>query len=426
MSKNKTKAFLLFPLLAIFLTACTLGDLPVIGKYFVGTPTGPVTLNVWGLWEDPAVIDVLITKYQEQNPTVTVNYEDRSIMSLVDYKERVFSRASDESSQIDVFTVHNSWVSKLSSLLAPMPANIMTPEEYSSVFYPVSTKSAVINGSIYASPLYYDGLALVYNKKHFEEIGQRFPPTAWEEFRRLATELTVRGGTDGTEIVRAGAAIGTHNNVSHFSDILGLMWSQAGVSIPDGVDSKPAYDALTYYTNFVKEDTVWNASMPQDTVAFASGKVSMIFVPTWQLLDLVSTMPNIEDIGVAQVPQALPDTPSTWASFWMYSVPKNSQNVNVAWDFINFMTSEESQLTQFDESSKVRVLGAPYSRVALSELVTNQFLSPVLDTASFAQSAEIAGRSGNRKQVNALSTAVDAVLSGASSEEALKTAKSSL
>jgi multiple sugar transport system substrate-binding protein len=418
---NKIKALILLPLLSIFLTACILEDVPIIGDYlFPGPTAGPVTLNVWGLWEDPSVMQALAAKYQETHPNVTINYEDRSVMELIDYKERVFERAGDANPGADIIMVHNSWVPALSSSLFPMPGSVMSISEYQTRFYPVAADSAVMGGNIYAVPAYYDGLVLVYNKAHFSEIGQQFPPTAWEEFRRLALELTIRGGDRGETLLRGGAAIGTANNIDHFSDILGLMWTQAAVDIPEEISTKPAYDALSYYTNFALEDKVWSDDMPEASAAFARGEVSMIFVPSWQILELVKNMPNITDIGVAPVPQAIPESPAAWATFWMYAVPGNADYSRDAWDFIKFVSDDEQQLMIYDAASRLRAFGSPYSSVALGDRVTNPLIQPVIRTASFAESEEIASRSGNRRQVTALQKAVNDVLyDRVTSEEAL-------
>jgi len=202
----------------------------------------------------------------------------------------------------------------------------MSVETYSTTFYPVAYQSTVANEKIYAIPLFYDGLALVYNKAHFAEVGQQSPPTAWEEFRRLALELSVY--SDET-LIRSGAAMGTADNIDHFSDVLGLMWSQANVSIPSEVDSSRAQDALTFYVNFAKEDGVWNTSFKEASLAFANGEVSMIFVPSC-------------------VPQVSEEAPITWGSFWMEAVSAKSPNAQVAWDFLNFLAQKEQQLTFFD------------------------------------------------------------------------------
>ena len=425
---SKILSFSLLLTLAVFLSACTPQDLPVIGDYIGqflggGTTSEPVTLTMWGLWENPEVMNDLISQYEEQHPNVAINYEDRSVVKpLVSYKERVFNRLSEEGGP-DIVRVHNSWVPRLASLLAPMPSGMMSVEQYAQSFYPSAVNKSVGGGQIYAIPLYYDGLAMVYNKDHFEEVGQQEPPTAWEEFRRLALELSMYSEGD---LVRAGAAMGTADNIDHFSDILGLMWAQADVSIPSEIDSGRAQDALTFYTNFAAEDYVWDSSFPEASTAFANGKVSMIFVPSWKILDILDASPSL-NIGVAQVPQALPEEPVTWGSFWMEAVSANSSNKKAAWDFLNFLAQRDQQLSYFNQSSNYRPFGAPYARTDLAEeLSLNEYLFPYVMDAPNSKSAEVAARAGNERQVGALRTAVESVLEGADPSAALTQAKAKM
>ena len=42
--------------------------------------------------------------------------------------------------------------------------------------------------------------------------------------------------------------------------------------------SKESQDALSFYTNFVKEDKVWDDKLPSSTVAFAIGYVAVMLV----------------------------------------------------------------------------------------------------------------------------------------------------
>ncbi len=418
---TKLRTLALLPFLALFLTACSVAELPLIGRFFDNS-NEPVTLTVWGVFEDPEVMNALAQKYQEQNPNVTIVYEDRSVMSLQEYKERVVSRAAGTDGDFDIALVHNSWVPAMRSTLAPAPSELLDAPTYAQNFYPAAVVSAVSNNEVYASPAYYDGLVLVYNKDHFAEVGQRFPPTAWEEFRRLALELTIRSGNG---LVRGGAAIGAADNIDHFSDILGLMWSQAGVSIPSEVDSKAAQDALTFYTNFVKEDRVWDDNMPEATSAFVGGKASMIFVPSWQILDILDMVSDVNAVGVAPVPQALPDNPKAWGSFWMYVVPQGTEKAPAAWNFLNFLAQEEQQLMYFSEASEVRAFGPPYALASLAGQTTNPYITPVLNIAPIAETGIIAGRAGNSEE-DALRDAVESVLSGASATNALTEFKKSL
>ena len=415
MPKYKLKTLLLLSTLPLILTACTLQDLPVIGKFF-GGKGAKADLVMWGLWEADSTYAAVLKKYQTEFPNVNLDYQDMSVLKLnglVEYKSRVFTRLAEADWDADIVMVHNSWVSRLvaADLLEPMPETLMTPDTYAQTFYPAATEAAVSGGQIYAVPAYYDGLVLVYNKDHFAEIGQVSPPTAWEEFRRVAIELRKVTEGDNPELIRGGAAIGAADNIGHFSDILGLMWAQAGVQIPEGIDSVQAQDAFSFYISLMKDHGVWREDFPEATTAFVNGQVSMIFVPSWQILDILVANPGM-NIGVAPVPQALANNPATWGSFWMYVVPKNSDAKTPAWNFINFLATESSQQDLFREASKVREFGTPYGLASMAtELLGDPFLGPVIQTAPFATSGEIAARSGNRLQEEALKKAIDDYLS---------------
>ncbi|MBP7927834.1 extracellular solute-binding protein [Patescibacteria group bacterium] len=427
---NKKITLALLPILSLILTACTLSDLPVIGKYFGSKPsskipTGPVSISMWGLWENPDVINALTSKYKEAHPNVTVNYDDRSILNPVDYKERVFTRASDNAGA-DVMRVHVSWVPRLKAqgLIAPMPDDMLDVNAYKGSIYPVAANNLVLDGKLYGVPAYYDGLVMVYNKDHFAEVGQTAPPTAWEELRRLAMELVIKGPNG--EIIRGGAALGGANNIDFFSDIVGMLFAQARVSFPNDVDSKPAKDALVFYSNFITVDKVWSDSLPEASRAFAEEKASIIFIPSWNLLDILAARPDL-NIGVAPVPQALPEEPATWGSFWVDVVPVSSQNQAVAWDFLTFLSQSDQQLLQFSEASKKRAYGPPYILTSLAgELSSNAYLKAVVDSAPLATSYEFSARAGNRRQTDALKNAVNAALAGGDVETALTAFKAEL
>lgn len=429
----KSTTFALLLALPFSLGGCSPKNLPVIGKLFGGgtSEVKNVNLTMWGLWENEATMQPLLQKYMGEHPGVTISYEDRSIMPLVDYKERVFTRAF-EGTKPDIVMAHVSWLPRLvaGGGAWEVPGGVFESGYVDSNFFPVVKDMGVVGGKLYSLPSTYDGLILVYNKRHFEEAGIVSPPADWEEFRRDAILLTVRtGAAEGRSatLVRAGAAMGLADNIEHFSDVLGLMFVQAGVKIPEELDSEQAKDALTFYTNFAKEDGVWEASLFESVRAFADEKVSMILVPTWRMFELLTNMQDPTVIGVAHVPQALQDMPVSWASYWTWVVPKSSPSPNESWDVIKFLIDPQQQTTLFSEVSKARPFGSIYSNVTLAQnLTTNGYLKPAIETASYAKTAEIAGRSGNRRQYDALKQAVNDVLTGKSAGEALSTAKESI
>ncbi|MBI2414736.1 extracellular solute-binding protein [candidate division WWE3 bacterium] len=434
MPKYKIKTLVLLTTLPFLLTACTIQDLPVIGKYLTGANRGPVELTMWGLWEKDYVYNAILNEYKKTVSNVALKYQDMSVLNLnglVEYKKRVFSRLEQKEWEADIVMVHNSWVPKLiaSNYLEPMPTSMITAQKYSELFYPSASYSAVSSDKVYAIPAYYDGLVLVYNKEHFAEINQVVAPTAWEEFRRVAISLTKFSDERKSNLVRAGAAIGYADNIAHFSDIIGLMWAQAGVKFPEGMDSIPAQDAFSFYISMMKDHKVWRSDFPEASTAFVNGQVSMIFIPSWQIIDILAANPNL-DIGVAPVPQALPSSPVNWGSFWMYVVPKNSAHKADAWKFLNYLTTDVSEKALFEEGSKVRPFGVPYALTSLSnDLSGDKYLGPLMQSAPTAASSEMAGRSGNRAQEEVVKKAIKLIYESQepiTAETALKAAKEEL
>lgn len=428
--KYKFLVLALVPFFAIFLTACSLSDLPLLGKFFGGKKdTTPITLTFWGMWEPESVYEPVITSYKEKESHITVNYDNRALGGdLYDYKNRIF-QGSKSGSVPDLYMVNNGWVPRFAKLglFAPAPKEVADKLAFSERYYKVAADSGVVDGTVYAVPAYYDGLALVYNKSHFKEVNQVAPPTTWEEFRVLALKLTVRGQSD--VLLRSGAAIGGADNIDHFSDTLGLLWSQANVKIPDEIDSERAVDAFSFYTSFYTEDKIWNDNMPESVTSFVRGQTSMLLVPSWQVLNILGEVPNASDVGVAtapQVPRAAQQ--ANWGTFWMYAVPVNSPNKDAAWDFILHMSDPDQAKAIYNNQTKIRKFGAPYAHVSLAkELEANPYVAPFLAGASTAKSAEISGRSGNKNQTAALQVAVNAVINGsATPEEALTKAKNAL
>jgi len=396
---------------------------------FIKPPAKQVTLTYWGLFEPEEVFQPLIEEYQKEHPNVKIEYQQRAFSTLAQHKETLLTRLR-EGTGPDIFRIHNTWVSQFASELSPLPSDVMSSAEFANNFYPPMQNLLSYQGQLYAIPLMYDGLMLFYNKKHFEEAGVSRPPTDWEEFRSAAVRLT-KADEETKKINQAGAAMGTANNVAHFSDILGLMFAQSRINFPAGLTSSGARDALVFYTNFVTKDKVWDASFPDSIYGFAQGKVSMIFAPSWRVFDIQSLNPGL-DFSTAAVPQvpSLPregQTTINWASFWAEGVNLDSENADEAWKFLEFLSQAENMRRLYSEQAKLREFGEPYSRTDLgSVLLTNDYLAPLIDGAPTAASFIIADRSGNDVYVEAVAEAVDGVLQKKDIGQVLETLKSTI
>lgn len=318
-----------------------------------------ITLNYWGLWEPQSVMQQVIADYQRDNPHVTINYTMQSSKS---YRTRLQS-AIQQGQGPDIARIHNTWLPMLKTSLAPAPADLISPQELAD-FYPVIQRDFSSGGSMYALPLMIDGLALYYNQDLLTQVGEE-PPTDWNELRKVAFRLTARNAETGI-IERAGVAVGTTENIDHWSDILGLLMLQNSAD-PSKPNSQEVQDTLSFYTIFTTQDKIWDETQPNSIYAFATGSVAMILAPSWQAQQIEAINP---DLNFAVVPApTLPGADIAWATYWAEAVPASSQNQEEAWKFIKFLSSRESLQKLYTAESQIRGYGEPYPRKSMANLI---------------------------------------------------------
>ncbi len=380
------------------------------------------TITYWGLWEDSQILKEVIADFEKKNPSIKIDYRKQSHR---DYRERL-QQAILSGNGPDIFRYHVDWVPMLSTDLSTMPSSIMTAAEYKQIFYPTAYNNLQVGGQIVGIPLMYDGLGLFYNKEMLKTANIEVPNT-WAELRTAANKLTVPANVSERQngnITRAGLAIGNAGNVDHFSDILALLIIQNGGN-PAVADSQYVKDALTFYTNFIKQDKVWSDRLANSTTAFARGDVAMIFAPSWRAHDIKNLNPNL-DFAVARVPQLDSEKPAAWATFWAEGVSSKSKNKDAAWSFLKYLSTPEVLRKFYNDASQYRAFGEIYPRTDMAaELQGNESVAAYVADAPIAKSWYMAGFTHdnglNDQIIKYYEDAVNAVLSSTNPEKALET-----
>jgi multiple sugar transport system substrate-binding protein len=338
------------------------------------TSSGQVELTYWGLWEPDAVFQEVLNDFEQQNPNVRVNYQQKSYR---DYRD-LLQNSIVSGQGPDIFRLHASWVPMLSNELTPVPDSVMTPAQFQQTFYPVALQQLSIGGKPMAIPLEYDGLALFYNDEALRTANLQ-PPQTWAEMKTAASQLTIR---TGNKISRAGAALGIASNVEHFSDIIGLLMLQNGAD-PRDPTSQAALDAMDFYTRFATTDKVWDDSLPSSTVAFARGDVAMMLAPSWRVHDIKALNPNLK-FSIAPVPQ-LAGQKVGWATYWAEGVSNQSKHQKEAWALLKYLSSPEALQKLYASASKQRTFGEIYPRQDLaSSIASDPLVAPFLADAPTA------------------------------------------
>ncbi len=350
------------------------------GKTSTKSPSGEIVW--WGLWEDESTISPLIAEYEAKNPKVKVKYIEQSKQ---DYRERL-TNALAKGTGPDIFTFHNSWVPMFKNYLDPIPATIMTPSEFSQVFYPVMASDLTGGTGILGIPLGYDALALFINTDIFASYG-KVPPATWDDLRSLAIELTKKD--DQGVIIQSGVALGRVENVDNWQEILALMMLQNGADLTNPT-GRLAEDALTFFTLFSASDGVWDASLPASTAMFAGGKLAMYIAPSWRVFEITQLNPtlNFRTVPIPQLAKASPNQKDVaYATYWVQGVSNKGKNKVVAWEFLKFISSRDSLSKLYANASRQRRFGEAYPRTDMASLLSDHpILGSIISQAPNARS----------------------------------------
>ncbi len=381
----------------------------------------PTTITYWSTWEEKAIYEPLINEYQTKNPHVKIEFLQRDHNR---YRDKLIAQARDPELSPDIFRYHNTWLPQIEEIADPMPETIYTENDFKNTFYPVAlqdVKSAQ-DGKLYGIPLYIDGLILIYNNGLLQEAGFENPPNTWNDLSNYLDKLSAEDTTG--ELTLAPIALGSAENVEHFSDIFGTMLLQNNGDL-NNLTSPNAQAALELYRSY-EEEGFWSSAMPNSVTAFFEEKVAMIMAPSWQVIVIRRSNPNI-DVKTAPIPQFPGGREAVLASYWIEGVSKQSDNKEEAWKFLKFLSERESQQKLYQAQTKIRLFGSPYSRVDLANELTNQdYVGTVIQQGPIYTSLPLTSRTYddgmNEAIIGYIRNAINATANGVSYSEALSTA----
>lgn len=382
-----------------------------------------ISLTYWGLWDDQEIMQPLIDQYKKSHDNITVKYEKMSPQS---YKDKLVTRSKNNQGP-DIFRYHNTWIPEIRDVVSPLPENVMSNGEFERTFYKIAQKDLKVDNRYYGIPLSVDGLVLIYNEDLLKKAGISSPPSSWEDVLNYAAKLTTK--TKDNQIISSGIALGTANNIEHFSDIFALFLIQNGGAITK-LESRESADALAAYRNRAETpNNLWDETMPNSINAFIQGKVAMILAPSWEILTIQQANP---DIVVKSVPvPSLPDSkPISISNYWVEGVSKFSAHQKESWEFLRYLSEKEQETKLYEQQAKTRKFGAPYSRVDLaSTLNQNEYIGSVIKQAesdafvSVPMIVRTYDNGLNDDIVKYIENAINSAAQGVGYGEAMRTAK---
>lgn len=392
--------FLMF-LIVFSVSGCSKGGSREARQAYV-----PTKLIVWGVWEDEDDLRPLFNAYKSKQPNVSFEYRK---FRYEEY-ERELLEALAEDRGPDIFMVHNTWLPRYQSKLLPALPSITVPRKYVTgsikkeevteiitkpgistldvkrsfldvvvddviMDYQVDAGGKAQNGTVvYGLPFSMDTLAMYYNKDLLSNAGIVEPATNWNDFQEQVKKITRIDPKTG-DILIAGTAMGTSNNVPRSFDILSLLMMQNMTqmvdennrasfdkvprSLPSGSGS-PALGALNFYVQFASSlytGYSWNSQMPDALQSFADGRVAYFFGYNYHR-DFINGLNPGLNYSVAPMPQVGENQKMNYASYWVMGVSQKAKNKNYSWDFLSLAMDEDVVSKYLSESNNVTALKA--------------------------------------------------------------------
>src|SRR6476661_6188859 len=268
---------------------------------------GVVNVTVWHGYQDieGKAMTSAAARFNATHPKIHVTVTN---YGNADYALQKVLTAIRGGAYPDIAYLYGSWAANIarSPTAVDLSSRINEPGVNWNDFWPAERQAVQVGGKVIGMPALVDNLALVYNKKLFDQAGIPYPTAnwTWDDFRAAAQKLT---DSSAKQFGWAYVADGSEDTVWRFD---ALLW-QAGGDILNSDNTK---------------------------AEFNSGKIGMLFTGPWDL----SSFPNV-NYGVQVLPgldnhQTI-SGPDQWVLF-----NNGSQRTQAAWTFLKWFTSPQQAL----------------------------------------------------------------------------------
>jgi multiple sugar transport system substrate-binding protein len=324
----------------------------------------PITMQMWGRTVDEKVYNALVEQF---NATHT-NQIELTLIPSADYVARVATAASagELPDLLDVDLIYMpDFINQ--GLFQPITDQVNAypnKDDLSAGHVQVSTTE---DGAIYGVPFYVDASSLFWNKDLYREAGldPEKGPTTWQEVIDHARAIRALGG-DKYGFYFAGACAGC-NAYTYLPQI----WAAGGDVIDyethtgTMVSDPVVKEAFEYYKTMWDEGLIPEGARAEDgatwQTTFATGNIGIQPLGGgWGIRGVVENNPDL-DFGVTALPGKEAGQTSSFGGGDVIAVSATAQDVNAAWEFIEWSLSDEVQLEVYAKN------GAFTSRTDLAD-----------------------------------------------------------
>ncbi len=341
-----------------------------------------VTINFWHHYsaqsaENETLNNVLIPKFEEENPGIKVNAVSHEWADLHD--KLLISAESD--TLPDVARLDSAWIPELQKMgiLVPLNEEMTDFEDVSSGLLDSAMSTAEIDGKNYGLALNTNTKILYYNVKMLKDAGIEAPKTM-EEFVK---DCSILSGTNEN-----GQQVWAYDEPGLSGwNLCPFIWSMGGSITNEDqtkasgyLNSDKTVAAIEMFAKLYKDEQItgWNSGDIPMTDGFGTGRYAMLLEGPWKVAELAGAYPDFE-YATAPVPAGEGGSISVLGGEDISMF--NSANKDAAWKFMKFMTGKFAQ----EEMAKCGQI--PCSKEALeTDTVKDSDFAPYIEQLKTAKS----------------------------------------
>ncbi|MDR0481608.1 MAG: extracellular solute-binding protein [Cellulomonadaceae bacterium] len=316
-------------------------------------------LEVWAMGAEGDMLDAFLDSYREKNPNVTVKVVSVPWTAAADR----FQTAIAGNTTPDVAMMGTTWMSMYGHAFAPVPDAIDTSD-----FFEGAVATTKINDQAVGVPWYVDTRVMYYRSDIADQAGWTEPPTTWDDFTTFLTDI--KDKTDVDYPIRMLAS-----GQDAFQNSLWAAWS-AGAQLTDEgetawtIDSPEMVKALEFYTGIFTNglaDTAADATPGATESEFTEGRIAAFIEGPWMrgVLTGLAGDDFANQFSTAPLPAPEGGTSTSFAGGSNLVVFENSDNIDSAWNLVQWMTSPETQVEFFKATGNLPPAQSAWGNEAL-------------------------------------------------------------
>jgi len=305
---------------------------------------------VFLMWKpnQPEVRERLIERFHETHPNIRVQVQIGP-HSSTEFHAIVTQRLKNKDTSVDVFLMDVIWPAEFASAGWAVDLTSRFSKKAQKAFLPATIAANTYHGRIYGVPYFLDA-GLFYYRKDLLDKYSFDPPKSWHDMLAQGKAI-LKGEADPTLHIFS-AQFKQYEGL--VCDMLEFIWSHGGRIIDQRtgkvlVAEPPSIQAVTFVRDQIigkaAPQGVINYEEPESLEVFLQGKA--VFHRNWPYAWTVANDPERSKVagrvGVGTLPAFPGHRPAAALGGWQFGISRWSEHVEEAWEFVEFMTSFDSQ-----------------------------------------------------------------------------------